>query len=505
MNKILSSFIILLLVASCNNGTQTNTAADPTGKDAGSDPHGWIGTETLKSTIGEFEFKNGYPTADAVKKLNDALIFNRAIEVYLNQMHAVSWYNVWKGIAAAGAAAPNQMVVWENLMDAQTLLLTGNTETVYGLCSFDLKRDGPVVVEAPPMMLGGFNDMWQNEIAGVGPTGVDKGKGGKFLLLPPAYSGNIPNGYMVLKCPTYEVSMGVRGFLQDGKPDKAVALLRTTKVYPLSQASNPPAMAFVNGSGKEVSTVFADDLSFFEDLAHLIAEEPEDRTQSSEKFLLAAVGIEKNKPFNPDAARKTLLANAAKIASAMARVNSFASSDPARVVYNDRHWEWLFIGGSATWDAQGYVNTDRRAGFAYSAIGMSPAMVLKTVGEGSQYIWTLRDATGNFLDGAKNYRLHIPPHIPVKNFWSVVVYDAQSRSLLRNGEPFPSLSQYTGPQSNSDSSIDMYFGPEIPKGKEKNWIRTVPGKGWFVLMRFYGPLEPFFDKSWKPDDLEHLK
>ena len=174
-------------------------------------------------------------------------------------------------------------------------------------------------------------------------------------------------------------------------------------------------------------------------------------------------------------------------------------------MYNDRHWEWAFIGGSASWDSQGYVNTDRRAGFAYIAIGMSPAMVLKIVGGGSQYLWTPRDSNGDFLDGAKNYRLRIPANIPVKNFWSVVVYDAQSRSLLRNGKPFPSISQYTGPQSNSDGSIDIYFGPEAPNGKEKNWIKTVPGKGWFVIMRFYGPLEPFFDKSWKPDDLVEVK
>ena len=507
MNRILSFFFALLFLASCKDATKTNNAAvvDSTGKEVSSDPHGWIGSETVKSRLGNFEFKDGYPTADAVKKLNDALVYNRAIEVYLDQMHAVSWYNVWKGVAAAGSGTPNQMVIWETLMDAQTLLLTGNTETVYGLASFDLKRDGPVIVEVPPMMLGGINDMWQNEIAGIGPPGIDKGKGGKFLLLPPGYSGTVPKGYIVLKCPTFEVSLGVRGFQEEGKTDKAVALMKTTKIYPLSKAANAPPMVFVNGSGKEVSTVFADNFSFFEDLAALIAEEPVDRTTSNEKFLLASIGIEKGKPFNPDADRKALLAEAAKTASAMARVNSFASSDSARIVYNDRHWEWAFIGGSATWDSQGYVNTDRRAGFAYIAIGMSPAMVLKIVGGGSQYLWTPRDSKGKFLDGAKNYRLHIPANIPVKNFWSVVVYDAQSRSILRNGEPFPSVSQYTGPTRNADSSIDVYFGPTAPTGKEKNWIKTVPGKGWFVLVRFYGPLEPFFDKSWKPSDIEEVK
>ena len=469
-----------------------------------SNSYGWIGTETIKSRLGNFEFRNGYPTKDAAKKLSDALVFSRAIEVYLDQMHGVSWFNVWKGVAAAGSAMPNQLVIWETLMDAETLLLTGNTETVYGLVSFDLKRDGPVVVEVPAMMLGGISDMWQNEIAGIGPTGVDKGNGGKFLLLPPGYSANIPDGYFALKCTTFNVSMGVRGFLQEGKPDKAVALMKTAKVYPLSKAANPSAMEFVNGSGVEVDTLFSDNIKFYEDLAELVENEPADRLQSHERFLLASIGIEKGKPFKPDGDRKALFEEAAQTASAIARAKSFASTEEERLVYKDRKWEWAFIGGSATWDTQGYVNTDRRASFAYIAIGMSPAMVKKIVGGGSQYLWTPRDANDEFLDGGKNYSLHIPANIPVKNFWSAVVYDSESRSLLRNGEKFPSVSQYTGPQANADGSIDIYFGPVIEKGKEKNWIKTVPGKGWFILFRFYGPLDPFFDKNWKLDDIKKV-
>ena len=188
----------------------------------------------------------------------------------------------------------------------------------------------------------------------------------------------------------------------------------------------------------------------------------------------------------------------------MARVNSFARPPiTARLtVYPDRKWEWAFIGGSAARIRRGYVNTDRRAGFAYIAIGMSPAMVDKVVGQGSQYLYTPRDASGVFLDGGKSYQLHLPPNIPVKNFWSVVVYDAVSRSILRNGEQFPTVSQYSGPGVNEDGSIDVYFGPNPPPGKEKNWIKTVEGCGWFVLVRFYGPLKPFFDQTWRPNDIE---
>ena len=401
------------------------------------DSHGWIGTETVKTRFGDFEFKNGYPTDAAAAKLRDVLLMSRATEAYLAQMPAVSWYRTWKGIAEAGNAAPNQMVVWETLMDAQTLLLTGNAETVYGLAAIDLKRDGPVVVEVPPKMLGGFSDMWQEQIAGIGPTGADQGQGGKFLLLPPGHEGPVPDGYLVGKSKTFGVVLGVRGFLVDGKPDEAVALMKSSKIYPLSQAGSPPAMTFVNGSGKEIDTLFRDDFRYFEDLATLIEREPADIIDTADRFQLASIGIEKGKPFAPDEDRKAVLGEAARLGSAMARTNSFASTDPARLVYPDRTWEWAFIGGSASWDSQGYVNTDRRAAFAYIAVGMSPAMVDKVVGQGSQYLSAARDGDGKFLDGGKKYRLHLPANIPVENFWSVVVYDSQSRSQLAQRPAIP--------------------------------------------------------------------
>lgn len=463
--------------------------------------HGWIGTEAVKTRLGNFDFSNSYPAGDTAQRLRDALLFNRAVEVFLTQMHGVSWYRVWKGVGEAGKGAANQVVLWETLMDSATLLLTGNTETVYGLCSIDLKRDGPVVIEAPDMMLGGVSDLWQSEVMGIGPTGIDKGEGGKLLVLPPDFRGALAPGYLSAKSSTYGVVLGMRGFQVGGKPNKAVAVMKTTRVYPLSQAANPPKTQFIDGSHLPIDTIFCDDAQFFDDLAVMIEREPHDVIPAHECFQLASIGIEKGRPFQPEPARRKTLDEAARFAAAIARANSFASDDPARLAYPNRKWEWAFVGGSATWDSQGYVNTDRRAAFAYIAVGMSPAMVEKNVGVGSQYLWTPRDSSGAFLDGTKNYSLHIPANIPVKNFWSVVAYDADSRSILRNEQPFPSVSSYTKPQSNPDGSIDVYFGPKMPQGKANNWIQTVAGRGWFVLFRFYGPLEPFFDQSWKPHDI----
>ncbi|UPG93848.1 DUF1254 domain-containing protein [Luteibacter aegosomatissinici] len=469
-----------------------------------SESHGWLNNDQARTPYGTFQFKNGYPTADTSRQVRDVITRNRAIEVYIAQMPTVSWYAVWKGIAGAGGKQPNQLVIWERLMDAKTLLLTGNTETVYGLAAMDLRK-GPIVIEVPPKMLGGVNDIRQTEIFGIGPTGVDKGQGGKLLIVPPGYAGTIPPGYIVGHSPGYRIVFAVRGFLEEGKPDAAVALMKKARVYALADAGHPPAQAFVDGSGKEIDTIFPDTATYFDDLGQIIQDEPAEMFTPSDRFAMASIGLVSGKPFTPDNAQRKLLAEAAQIGSAYARVNGFDSQDATRIVYPDRKWEQLFIGGSVTWDAQGYPNEDRRAAFSYSAIGMSPAMTSKAVGQGSQYIWTMRDAQGRYLDGATNYVLHIPPNIPVKNFWSIVVYDAQSRSLLRSHQPFPSVSQYTGPVANADGSYDIYFGPKGPPGKSKNWIETVPQKGWFVLMRFYGPLPPFFDQSWKPGDIEVAK
>ena len=466
--------------------------------------HGWIGTEAIQTRFGDFEFKNGYPTAEATDRLYDLRMFDRAVESYLHFVTIMSMFYMQKGLTDFGLDAANKFVIYETLLDAQSLFLTPNTESVYGMQFLDLKRDGPTVVETPPGLLGGFSTMWQQSLVGLGPTGVDKGKGGKILLLPPDYRGDAPAGYFTAKSPTYGVWFGVRAFLVNGKTDQAVALMKTIKIYPLARTSDPQTMIFVNGSGKAINTIFPDTYEYFESLAALVEKEPADAIAPSDQFLLASIGIEKGKPFTPDAKTKRLLAEAARAGAAVARANTFASREPAAHVYPDRRWEWAFVGGSATWDALGYVNVDNRAAWNYAATGNSPAMVQRTVGSGSQYLMAARDASGAFFDGAKKYRFHLPPNVPVKLFWSVVVYDASSRSELQNGERFPSVSQYTGPAVNADGSVDIYFGPQSPSGKEKNWIKTIPGKGWFLYLRFYSPTEAFFNQTWKPDDIVEM-
>lgn len=464
------------------------------------EPHGWINNETLKTPYGNFEFKNGYPVGDAAVRLLDVQRLNRAIEVYTTQMMRVSEIAVREGVRAFGSRTPQQVVIWESLMDAKTVLLTANTETVYALSRLYLNVDGPTVIEAPPHMLGFIQDGFQRYLADIGPLGPDKGRGGKFLVLPPGYTGNVPEGYFVSRSPTYSVGFAVRGFQVENKTDQAVALMKQIKIYPLAQASSPPPMQFMNGSNQSIDTLFPDTFRYFELLAMLVDEEPADLFDPLERWQMQAIGIDKGKPFAPDEKTKGLLSEAARIGGAIARANTYA--DPAtEYYYPGRKWQQMQGGLTYTFARDGVPQINARNNVYYMAAGNTPAMMEKNVGQGSQYLWTYRDANGDFLDGGKTYRLHVLPNIPAKNFWSVVAYDTLSRSELQNGQPLPSVSSYTKPTINADGSIDISFGPTEPKDGG-NWIKTVPGKGWFPIFRFYSPTEAYFDKAWRLSDIE---
>ena len=244
------------------------------------------------------------------------------------------------------------------------------------------------MVEAPPKMLGFAMDALQRYLVDIGLPGPDKGKGGKYLFLPPGYTGEVPEGYFVAKSPTYTVGFGVRGFKVDGKTDQAVALMKQIKVYPLAQKASPPAMEFLNGSGKPINTIHPDTFAFFEMLAQIVEEEPAEIFSPLERFQMQAIGIEKGKPFNPDAKTRAMLGEAARTGSAFARANSYASPIRDTYFYEDRKWQYV---GDVPYDfvKDGILQVDRRAYVYYMALGNSPAMMAKNVGVGSYYLWAM--------------------------------------------------------------------------------------------------------------------
>jgi hypothetical protein len=278
---------------------------------------------------------------------------------------------------------------------------------------------------------------------------------------------------------------------------------KTLKIYPLADAADPAPVKLANASGIPSNFVFPGDYRFWELLNQVIQEEPSEGSDPTTLGLFASIGIEKGKPFNPDARMKKILTDAASIGATTARALAFKMREKDAFFYPDSQWRLPFFGGYKFESAPGVANLDGAAFFYYIATGVTPAMAEKMVGKGSQYPWSAQDADGNPFEGGKNYKLHLPPNIPAKNFWSVILYSTQTRSMIQTDERFPSVSsQNKDLLVNADGSVDLYFGPKAPPGKESNWVQTSPGQSWFTILRLYGPLEAWFNKKWRPGEIE---
>lgn len=461
--------------------------------------------DKVETRIGTLNFFDGFPDKATVEKVYDNLDFQRGVQAYLIALPAVSIEGARKGVSGFGTV--NQTVlISEQLLNSKSLFLTANTTTPYSVLYLDTK-DSPLVVEIPPEVLGPMDDAWFRWVTDVGFTGPDKGAGGKYLLLPPGYTGEVPAGYFVARSRTFGNLLFFRTFLKDGDPKPGVdSVKKNLRVYPLSQAANPPEMKFVNISGKAFNTIGPGDYSAFEDVNRTIQNEPSDTLDPYTLGVFAAIGIEKGKPFTPDARLKKILTEAAAVGDATARSVTYQSRIKEAYFYPNSAWMTPFIGGSYKFEQDGVLNLDAKDLFFFYATGVTPAMTEKMVGKGSQYAGAFVDAKGNPLDGSKTYRLHMPPNIPAKEFWSFTVYDNQTRSMLQTDQQFPAVGSLTkGLLVNADGSVDVYFGPKAPAGKENNWVQTIPGKGWNTLLRLYSPLEPWFNKTWRPGEIEPMQ
>jgi len=466
--------------------------------------------DRVETRIGVLEFDDGLPTQKTAQLLFDHLDFIRGVEAFLNCVPAASLEAMRTGMEEVGITNCHQVGILDRLLDSAPLFLTGNTDTVYVSGILDLERDGPTVVEIPPGCgPTTVNDAWFRFITDMGKPGPDRGQGGKYLIVPAGYDKPIPEGYFVSESPSHINWLILRGLLVDGKPDAPTQDFRDgLRVYPLSQVDAPPEMEFISLGGKPFNTIHANDVSFFDELNAVIQREPLGLIDDETRGLLSSIGISKGTPFAPDDRMRTLLTEAIAVANGTARAVSFKTRDAEAYKYPNSCWKTAFIGDDYRWlrdNGVGGRNLDARTMFFYLATVNTPAMALHIPGVGSQYAYTEHDSTGEYLDGARNYKLTVPPNVPAKDFWSIVVYDPQTRSELQSGQPFPSKNNTTTALAeNPDGSITLTFGPSQPDENPDGWIQTVPGKKWFTILRLYGPLEPWFDKTWVPGDIEAI-
>ena len=464
--------------------------------------------DKVQTVAGELEFFDGVPIGKTNDLVYDYLTRSRALGVYLDNVGAVSIYAVLAGMAEQGADAPNKIAIWEQMMDSRTPVITSNTSTMYAYAPTDLANDGPTVIEIPPGMLGFLDDAWQRFVGNMGITGPDKGKGGKYLLIPPGYEGEIPEGYFILKPPTNRNFLFLRGSVKDGLEAAVENFRAGLKIYPLKDAANPAPTELVNMSGRSFSTIFPSNLDYFKILNNIVQAEPIEAVGPEVRGYMAAIGIVKDKPFNPDEKMQKLLTEAATLGNAAGRSITYDPRIDGVSIYPDTKSQWVtaYANKNTSFEADGIMGLDARVLFYYNAGGVTPAMATPHVGAGSDYALAFLDQNSQPFDGSKTYKLHLPPNVPVNNFWAVTLYDTQTRCQLQTSQLFPTVGSLTkGMEKNEDGSYDVYFGPKAPEGEEGNWLATLPNKSWFCILRMYGPLEPWINKTWRPGEIELVK
>jgi hypothetical protein len=502
--------------------------------------------DTVESRLGVLKFDDGAPTAATAALLYDHLDFVHGVEAFIRAYPGASMTAMRDGFRSIGVE-DNSVLLFSDLMDSDSLFLTANCDTVYFLSFVDLSA-GPMVVDVPTMgppsgILGTVDDMWFGWVTDFGVPGPDRGLGGRYLIVGPGYDGPLPDGgFHVAHAKTAHVGVLGRAFMVDNDPAPAVEALRagfrispyvpgghgtavatflSGAVSHLAPATAVPETRFVEGSAVAFNTVPPNDYTFWEVVDRLVQDEPVSGGEPELMGLLASVGIVKGQPFAPDERMRTILEDAVAVGNATARTIAFAPRpEEGFAFYPGSAWfNMLFVGGYEFLDPPPQITPDgavrgpsdgarklnSRIAFLYPYTGITPAMCMRLTGLGSQYLIAMRDAEGAFLDGARSYRLTLPPDIPESRFWSVMLYDRQTRSMLQTGQPRPDVGSQSGRvAANPDGSTDVHIGPTPPDGKRNNWLQTVPGKGFFVILRLYSPLQPFFDKTWRPGEVEPI-
>lgn len=441
------------------------------------------------------------------EELSRRTLEQRAITAAIWGMPIVSANAMRQAFFRDAKANYNDIVFWSKFSDWKNQTTTPNTSTHYVYFNFNTK-DGPVVVDIPPAvgagLFGSLLDAWQVPLADVGPRGEDQGNGGKYLLLPPNFDGDVPTGYIIVRARTYNGYSLLRVIPKSSSEadvNNAIALIKKLRVYPLANADHPPEQRFVDMAGKLFDGIVRFDESFYASLAQMINEEPVLARDRAMMGLLLPLGIAKGKEFKPAATTQSALAQSARDAHAWL-INGLLTFNTA--FWPDSSWSFPVtpVGAETTFSFErpNYLDVDAR-GLTYFLAYAPP----KKLGAATFYLGTYKDATGDLLRGEESYKLHVPPNVPVQQFWALDLYDRETCAFIRD-MPRAGLDSFDQKmQRNADGSVDIYIGPRAPAGKEANWIQTASGRGWFPFFRFYEPEKSLFEKTWKLPDIEKVE
>lgn len=459
--------------------------------------------------LSSLEFENGYPTNETSKKLYDELDSQRAVQAYIWGFPLVSSASIRRGLFEDMKMSYYDIIVYEKYLDTKSIWFTGNNTTPYGVSMINLGEDGPVVVELPKAPQAGMlNDFWFRTI-GIGRLGPDKAQGGKYLIIPPHYKGEVPEeGYFKIQSEMYDYMFFMRAFVEKDDLETTVKkLFDNIKIYPYSKRANPTANKLVLSTGKHINTIEPDGLEFWQMLSKVLNDNPIEERDRAFMAMLKPLGIEKGKPFNPTDRQKKILIKGAKLGKMMSQTISFNPRMEEATAYEGTNWKHTFTVNTTQgqWqEAEHYTQLDERMHYLYLATWPGEFMNYPYPSNGQRYVESFKDKDGDWLDGSKNYKLHVPDDVPSIRFWSVTVYDNKTRSMTMNKQNRAAVSSLDDMVLNKDGSVDLYFGPTPPDGLENNWVNTSASEGWFVWFRFYGTKKPFFDKTWQLPDFEKL-
>jgi len=472
---------------------------------------------SVTTRLGALRFLNGYPDDKTRQALSDELDFQRAVQSVLwaePLVNAALFRNAMRLVGVSNLGA----VITDARVQPGQEVLTPTQAVVYESTWFDLHDTGPVVYEIPagPLNAGIF-DAWMRPVQDMGRVGPDGGQGGKYLLLPPDFKGEPPQGdFHVVPTRTYNNFTVTRALLgHQMTPQEGVNLVRRIKVYRLAQADNPPERTvLMMGDPVAGGRVFLVNrprgMDYWVLLHSMLDEETVEERDLGMRGLLAAIGIEKGRSFTPDARLSPILTEAERVGRSMLINEAF---DPRHnrqaALYPGTQWmdfAWLL---SVHQDLRTYTDVTGRMIAFYLSTGSQAALdptVKPVPGVGAAILAACKDRDGNWLTGQNSYQLRVPKSVPARDFWSLTVYDTDTRALVASEQRVPELSsQLSGLQFNADGSVDLYIGPKAPGGKESNWIQTLPGRGWFAYFRLFGPTESFHDRSWTLPDFQRQR